>query len=76
MQTRDVDISALIPPSSRPFADPGKLKRHGPFDWKKYTPTIVETDGARYWLMDGVTRTENARRAGPTHLPAHVFKRR
>ena len=35
---QDVDIDKLIPPSSRPFADPGKLTRHGPFNWSKYTP--------------------------------------
>jgi hypothetical protein len=30
---QDVDIDKLIPPSSRPFADPGKLARQGPFNW-------------------------------------------
>jgi hypothetical protein len=72
---QDVEISKLIPPSSRPFADPAKLARHGPFDWKKYTPIIVETDGTSLWLMDGMTRVENARRAGITHLPANVYRR-
>jgi hypothetical protein len=76
MQTRDVEISRLIPPSSRPFADPVKLQRHGPFDWSKYTPIIVETDGMRLWLMDGMTRVENARRAGITNLPAYIFPMR
>ena len=75
MQPQDVDISKLIPPSSRPIADPAKLARHGPFDWNKYAPIIVETDGQRLWLMDGMTRVENARRAGITHLPAYVFRR-
>jgi hypothetical protein len=72
---QDVDLSKLIPPSSRPFADPAKLARHGPFDWKKYTPIIVETDGKRFWLMDGTTRVENARRAGITQLPAYIYRR-
>ena len=76
MQPRDVELSKLIPPTTRPFADPKKLQRHGRFDWKKYSPIIVETDGVRLWLMDGVTRVENARRAGIADLPAYVFPRR
>ena len=72
---QDVEISKLIPPSSRPVADPAKLARHGPFDWNKYTPIIVETDGQRLWLMDGMTRVENARRVGITQLPAYIFRR-
>jgi hypothetical protein len=72
---KNVDISKLIPPPSRPFADPAKLARHGPFDWKKYTPIIVETDGRQLWLMDGMTRVENARRAGITQLPAYIYRR-
>jgi hypothetical protein len=72
---QNVDISKLIPPSSRPVADPAKLARHGPFDWNKYTPIIVETDGQRLWLMDGMTRVENARRAGITQLPAYIYRR-
>jgi hypothetical protein len=72
---QNVEISQLIPPRSRPYADTGKLARHGPFDLKKYTPIIVETDGMSLWLMDGMTRVENARRAGITHLPANVFRR-
>lgn len=74
-QTQDVDISVLIPPSSRPVVDPAKLARHGPFKWSAYTPIIVETDGTQLWLMDGMTRVENARRAGITHLPAYVVRR-
>jgi hypothetical protein len=70
-----VDTSKLIPPSSRPYADPAKLARHGAFDWNKYAPIIVETDGTSLWLMDGMTRVENARRAGITQLPAQVFRR-
>jgi hypothetical protein len=45
LQPKDVDINPLIPPESRPFADPDKLLRHGPFDWNKYTPIEVETVG-------------------------------
>ena len=76
MQVQSVEIGSLIPPKSRPVADPVKLARHGVFNWKKYTPIIVETDGKRFWLMDGVTRMENARRAGLHELPAYVFTRR
>jgi hypothetical protein len=72
---QDVDIDNLIPSSSRPSADPGKLARHGPFDWKKYTAIIVETDGTSLWLMDGMTRVENAHRAGIARLPAIVYRR-
>jgi hypothetical protein len=72
---QDVDIDMLIPPSSRSFTDPGKLARHGPFDWNKYTPIIAETDGTSLWLMDGMTRVENARRAGIASLPANVYRR-
>jgi hypothetical protein len=72
---QDVDLSKLIFPESRPYADPQKLLDHGPFDWQKYTPIWVETDGVRFWLMNGVTRVENARRAGITRLPAYVFRR-
>jgi hypothetical protein len=76
MNTTDVEIRKLIPPLSRSFADPIKLQRHGPFDWNKYTPIVVETDGTRFWIMDGMTRAENARRAGISELPAWVFLRR
>lgn len=72
---KDVDLSKLIPPESRPFADPRKLLDHGPFNWRKYEPIWVETDGRRLWLMNGVTRVENARRAGITKLPAYIFPR-
>jgi hypothetical protein len=57
-------------------ADPVKLNRHGPFDWNKYTPIIVEQVGARLIIQDGMTRVENARRSGITKLPAYVFLRR
>ena len=76
MQLRDVDISALTPPATRDFADPEKLLRHGPFDWNKYTPIIVEQDGLTMVIQDGMTRVENARRAGIDKLPAYVFIKR
>jgi hypothetical protein len=76
MQQIDISISQLVPPPTRPIADPIKLKRHGPFEWGKYAPIIVETDGTRFWIMDGMTRVENARRAGVTVLPAYVFARK
>jgi hypothetical protein len=76
MQTRDVELSRLTPPSSRDAADPVKLARHGTFDWNKYTPIIVEQAGARLIIQDGMTRVENARRAGITTLPAYVFPKR
>ena len=76
LKPQNVDISKLIPPSSRPFADPDKLLRHGPFDWNKYTPIIVETEGKSFWLLDGMTRMENARRVGVTSLPAYVYPKR
>jgi hypothetical protein len=76
MIKRDIEIAKLIAPPSRPFVDPVKLQRHGAFDWNKYTPIVVETDGASYWLMDGLTRVENARRSGLDSLPAYIFRRR
>jgi hypothetical protein len=76
MVQTDVELSKLIPPASRPFADPVKLKRHGPFDWTKYTPIIVESDGTQFWLIDGMTRVENARRAGIVVLRAYVYARK
>ena len=76
MLTRDVDIARLSPPQTRDVADPEKLARRGPFDWKKYTPIIVEEDGPKLVIQDGMTRVENARRAGMTTLPAYVFPKR
>ncbi len=76
MQPRDVDIAKLSPSPSRDVADPAKLARHGKFDWNKYTPIIVEQDGTRLTIQDGMTRVENARRAGITKLPAYVFQKR
>jgi hypothetical protein len=76
MKARDVDISKLKPPATRDAADPAKLARHGSFDWKKYTPIIVEDDGGHLTIQDGMTRVENARRAGIKKLPAYVFQKR
>jgi hypothetical protein len=53
-------VSKLIYPEFRPFADRQKPLNHGPFDWKKHAPIRVDTDGERRWLMNGVTRVENA----------------
>jgi hypothetical protein len=75
LKPKVVDLSKLIYPESRQFADPKKLLDHGPFDWKKYTPIWVETDGTHLWLINGVTRVENAQRAGIMKLPAVVFPR-
>ncbi len=61
---RTVDIRKLQYPSSRPFADARKLKRHGPFDLNKYTPAEVRIK--KNGVMEeqgGVTRIENALRA-------------
>lgn len=76
MQVLEVDIANLRPPATRDVADPAKLSRHGPFDWSKYTPIIVEEDRKVLTIQDGMTRVENARRAGITKLPAHVFQKR
>ena len=74
MEATDVDIASLSAPATRPVADPGKLQRMGAFDWKKYTPIIVEKYGGRIIVQDGMTRVEAARRAGITTLPAYVFE--
>lgn len=73
MNTADVELSRLIPPATRPFADPMKLQGLGPSDWKKYTPIIVERDGERLIIQDGMTRVEAARQAGVKKLPAYIF---
>lgn len=73
MVTKEVELSKLSPPPTRDHADPAKLQRMGPFDWSKYTPIIVEQDGARLIVQDGMTRVEAARRAGLQRLPAYVF---
>ncbi|MEI8214239.1 MAG: hypothetical protein WCI02_18990, partial [Planctomycetota bacterium] len=69
-----VDIRQLIPPITRPFADSGKLARHGDWDWSEYTPIIVESVGSSLHVQDGMTRIANALRSGITHLPAMVYK--
>jgi len=74
MRTADVELSRLSPPSTRPFADPVKLERMGPFDWNKYEPIWVQEEGGRLTIMNGMTRVEAARRAGITKLPAYIFK--
>ncbi len=76
METVLVPIADIIPPTSRPVVDASKLNRHGPFAWNKYSPIIVETDGTRLWLMDGMTRVATAKRAGITELPAYIFQRK
>lgn len=76
MVTREIPVDRLIPPETRQHADPDKLQRHGEFDWAEYTPIIVETDGTRFWLLDGMTRVENARRSRIDKLPAQVYERR
>ncbi len=77
MGNQTVRISDLTPPASRPFADPAKLQRHGDFDWQKYSPiTVDRLPSGRLEIMDGMTRVENARRAGITELPANVYPRR
>ena len=68
-----VEISQLSPPPTRDFAEPDKLARMGPFDWRKYVPIIVEQDGSKLVIQDGLTRVEAASRAGITQLPAYVF---
>jgi ParB-like chromosome segregation protein Spo0J len=73
MQTTDIEIAKLVPPPSRPFADPAKLARIGPFDWMKYRPIEVEKHGSQFIIQSGMTRVEAARRAGITTLPAYVF---
>jgi hypothetical protein len=74
MTITDVEIASLCPPVTRPFPHPGKLQRMGRFDWNKYTPIIVENDGATLTIQDGMTRVEAARQAGITTLPAYVFE--
>ncbi len=72
---REVDLSKLVPPPTRSFADPAKPQRLGPFDMSKYRPIQVEDlGGGRYMIMDGMTRA--ARRAGITKLPVQIFPKR
>ncbi|MDZ4849845.1 MAG: hypothetical protein SGI77_11150 [Pirellulaceae bacterium] len=65
-------VSKLRPSLATDFADPIKLEAHGPFDWNKYTPIIVEDiGGGLFRVQEGMTRWENALRA--ELLPAYVF---
>ncbi|MCU0707075.1 MAG: ParB/RepB/Spo0J family partition protein [Pirellula sp.] len=74
MNPRDIALSNLRPSLSRESFDPRKLDAHGPFDWNKYVPIIVEDiGGGLYRVQDGMTRWENALRAGIKKLPAYVF---
>jgi|GEM_PF-2444783 len=71
-----IDISKLQYPSSRPFADPAKLLRHGPFDMSRYTPAMVQVNrNGVMVIQNGVTRIENAKRAGILELPVQIFTR-
>jgi hypothetical protein len=74
MKPREIDLSKLRPSLSKDFADPVKLEAHGPFDWNKYSPIIVEDiGGGLFRVQEGMTRWENALRAGIKKLPAYVF---
>jgi hypothetical protein len=73
MATVEVDIASLSPPVTRPYADPIKLQRIGPFDWNEYEPIEVERSAGRLIIQDGMTRVEAARRAGISKLPAYVY---
>jgi len=74
MKPREIDLTKLRPSLSKDFADPVKLEAHGPFDWNKYTPIIVEDlGGGLFRLQEGMTRWENALLAGINKLPAYVF---
>jgi hypothetical protein len=73
MKKIDVDLVALRPPASRPFVEPTKLARMGPFDMAKYQPIWVEQEGNLLTIIDGMTRVEAARLVGIVRLPAYVF---
>ncbi|MEM6330083.1 MAG: hypothetical protein AAF790_07535 [Planctomycetota bacterium] len=68
-------LAILEPADGRDHADPAKIERCGPFDPELYAPIIVETSGNRFWIMDGMTRVELARRAGLASLLAKVYDR-
>jgi len=74
MTVKEVELAKLSPPSTRPFADPAKLERMGPFDWNKYEPIWVQDEGGRLTILNGMTRVEAAQRAGIKKLPAYIFK--
>ncbi len=73
MKKIEVDLAVLRHPASRPFVEPTKLARMGPFDMAKYQPIWVEQDGNLFTIVDGMTRVEAARLAGIVRLPAFVF---
>ena len=74
MNPREIDLSKLRPSLGKDYADPIKLEAHGPFDWNKYTPIIVEDiGGGLFRVQEGMTRWESALRSGLSKLPAYVF---
>ena len=73
MKTTEVELAKLEAPATRPFADPIKVARLGPFDWTKYRPIEVEIHAGRLIIQSGMTRVEIARQAGITRPPAYVF---
>lgn len=75
MRTVEIEIAKLSPPPTRDVADVSKLERYGKFDRNKYTPIAVAKRGDRYVIIEGMTRTELARRAGIKTLPAYVFEK-
>jgi hypothetical protein len=67
-------MSQLRPAPSvqRDGADADKLLRQGFFSWDRYTaPQAYERNGI-YYYQNGMTRMENARRFGVTHVPVQV----
>jgi len=73
MKKVKVVLASLRAPASRPFVDPAKLARMGPFDPGKYQPIWVEESANVLTIIDGMTRVEAARLAGLTELVAYVF---
>ncbi len=70
-----VDIRSLPPlPGGRAFYDPLKLGQHGPFDWGNYTPIVVQYINGQPYVVNGMTRVENAIRSGIYQLPAEIIK--
>jgi hypothetical protein len=72
--TKTIDTRKVLPPpGGRQFADPAKVAARAAFDWAKYQPIIVEeTKGGLRYVVDGMTRIENAQKAGIMHLPAII----
>ena len=58
MRTREVELARLSPPETQSFANPDKVAKYGAFDWNKYVPIIVEQDGERLIVQEGMTRVE------------------